>query len=1046
MSMASVPSTLSDRDATITVEAELYRRRFREFARAAWQVVEPSRRFLSNWHVDAITDHLQAVAERQIQYLLINIPPGHAKSLIVAVMFPAWVWAQHKSHITGGPKWRSLFGAYAQDLSIRDSRRCRELMENRWYIEHFRSTPGPDGEPAMAWRMATDQNVKGYYENTEKGFRIALSVSGKGTGFRGDLIACFPFDAEIDTDAGRLPIGRIVEDRMRVRVLAFDHKSGMQRWQPIEEYETHPGRPSVRVTLSSGRSFVVTEDHPIYTVENGYTHAQYLRQGDRLVAARAMPGVRVGGLPQTITPDTFTSNAVQHEVCRDLEYPTSPGSLPCKMLDVRRRHLPTTNTSCESGAVVLQSQMCGAVACRGKQSRIPRRARRIAMRRMRRLLQRQVRQTANRALLLGRMPGAHHDRAGQPPLQGAPANPVSYLRQAGQGAKAVLFAGVRECCASFRHGRQAQSTLHSRRGERIIPSAVSKAGSEDSQARRLLPAVPQAAYAVTPGARCSPYRLPQGEQRTDESDLAMPSLPRNDSRDTGTASDDAGVFVVSVERTAAPERVYNIRVHADHNYFANGLLVHNCDDPINAKDQYSDSARRDAIFWWEQVMSSRLNDLATGSKVVIMQRLHAKDLSGHLLEQGGYEHLNLPSEYEPERRARTFIMRRPVVAAPAEQIPTPVGGDGAAAPLRELFFEDPRVEYGELLFQKLFPKPVLVQAKKDLGSTGYAGQHQQRPSAEEGSILKRHWWKYWQPVGANLPPVSVRGIDPISKQVIYATVPAVELDLATLDEQMQSWDCSFKDEDTSDYVVGGVFGRRDADKFVLEIVRDRMDLPRTISAVEAMTASWPAARAKLVEDKANGSAVIQVLKSKISGLIAVEPHGGKLVRASACAPEVESGNWYLPHPLYKAWVDSFITECADFPNGANDDQVDCFSQACVRWQNHGSYGLTRYFQQAQAAQMKADEERLDMVKLDRANAVGVAKVVQVAQPASNGSAQLTCPNVACAATTAIVRVQGSWRCNHCGTQWGHAGAMMPLGGTRTEFLANHDNPFGSLFK
>jgi len=88
----------------------------------------------------------------------------------------------------------------------------------------------------------------------------------------------------------------------------------------------------------------------------------------------------------------------------------------------------------------------------------------------------------------------------------------------------------------------------------------------------------------------------------------------------------------------------------------------------------------------------------------------------------------------------------------------------------------------------------------------------------------------------------------------------------------------------------------------------------------------------LIEDKANGSAVIQMLANDIPGIIPVNPGGGKVARAQAIAPLVEAGNIYLPHPEFAPWVNDFIEECVQFPNGVNDDQVDAMTQALL-WFN-----------------------------------------------------------------------------------------------------------------
>jgi len=113
-------------------------------------------------------------------------------------------------------------------------------------------------------------------------------------------------------------------------------------------------------------------------------------------------------------------------------------------------------------------------------------------------------------------------------------------------------------------------------------------------------------------------------------------------------------------------------------------------------------------------------------------------------------------------------------------------------------------------------------------------------------------------------------------------------------------------------------------------VRDRLDFPGTLLAVRRLSAQWPEVQTKLVEDKANGPAVVQSLRHEIGGFVEVTPEGGKESRAAAASPQLEAGNWYLPHPILKSWVEAFIGECAAFPNGANDDQVDAWSQGAKR--------------------------------------------------------------------------------------------------------------------
>jgi predicted phage terminase large subunit-like protein len=105
----------------------------------------------------------------------------------------------------------------------------------------------------------------------------------------------------------------------------------------------------------------------------------------------------------------------------------------------------------------------------------------------------------------------------------------------------------------------------------------------------------------------------------------------------------------------------------------------------------------------------------------------------------------------------------------------------------------------------------------------------------------------------------------------------------------------------------------------------------TVKAVRELSQRYPGSLAKLIEDKANGSAVIQMLQHEISGILPVNPEGGKVARAMAVSPLVEAGNVYLPHPSIAPWVNDFTEECAAFPNGAHDDQVDAMTQALLRW-------------------------------------------------------------------------------------------------------------------
>jgi predicted phage terminase large subunit-like protein len=283
---------------------------------------------------------------------------------------------------------------------------------------------------------------------------------------------------------------------------------------------------------------------------------------------------------------------------------------------------------------------------------------------------------------------------------------------------------------------------------------------------------------------------------------------------------------------------------------------------------------------------------------VIQQRLNEMDLTGDLLTKGGYELLCLPAEFEPDRRCSTSIG-----------------------------WTDPRQESGELLWPEKVTREYLEELKITLGSYLYAGQYQQRPSPAGGGLFKRHRFQFWRPSHMNLPPIQVKM--PNGDVISIDAVPLP----AEFDQVIQSWDMSFKDNANCDYVVGQVWGAFRADRFLLDQRRDRMDMPSTKEAVKDLTSLYPRAATKLVEAKANGPAVVQELRHDVSGLVEVNPEGGKVARAHAVSAQVESGNVYLPHPAIAPWVQAFIEEVVSFPNGRNDDQVDAMTQALNRLRN-----------------------------------------------------------------------------------------------------------------
>lgn len=314
------------------------------------------------------------------------------------------------------------------------------------------------------------------------------------------------------------------------------------------------------------------------------------------------------------------------------------------------------------------------------------------------------------------------------------------------------------------------------------------------------------------------------------------------------------------------------------------LLV--IDDPIKDRKEADSPVYRQSVWnWWTDVAAARL---APGAPVVVIStRWHKDDLVGRLLaaEDGAlWEVLNIPAQAEHDpAKGGTDILGR----APGEFMVSARGRSVAQWEAR----------------------------KRTAGPRTWAALYQGSPTLETGGVLPSNWWDFYpQPLWLE----DERGV------CMVPNAHGADVELC------QSWDFTFKDTKSSDFVVGQVWLRRGVDAFLLDQVRARMTFTGSLMAMKALSARWPQSVAKLVEDKANGPAILNALRAQLVGLIPVEPEGSKYARASAVSPLVQSKNVHLPDPLIAPWVSELVQEAQDFPAGANDDQVDALSQALHR--------------------------------------------------------------------------------------------------------------------
>jgi predicted phage terminase large subunit-like protein len=208
-------------------------------------------------------------------------------------------------------------------------------------------------------------------------------------------------------------------------------------------------------------------------------------------------------------------------------------------------------------------------------------------------------------------------------------------------------------------------------------------------------------------------------------------------------------------------------------------------------------------------------------------------------------------------------------------------------------------EDGLALVPELHPIDKLLETKSLMSDYFWSAMYQQSPKTLGGNVFKDDGIQYYLP--KDLPE--------------------------KFDTMIASWDCTFKDTDGTDFVVGQVWGKKGANSYLLAQIRARMSFTKTVAAVDELHVAWPRARKILIEDKANGPAVIDTLKAHVPGIVPVEPDGSKLARAHAVTSYWEAKNIWLPHPDTAPWVKDLVSELTAFPAAANDDQVDALTQA-----------------------------------------------------------------------------------------------------------------------
>ena len=296
------------------------------------------------------------------------------------------------------------------------------------------------------------------------------------------------------------------------------------------------------------------------------------------------------------------------------------------------------------------------------------------------------------------------------------------------------------------------------------------------------------------------------------------------------------------------------------------------DDPIKNQQEADSPTYRNNL--WEEWQSSIKTRLAAKAKIVIiLTRWHEDDIAGRVLEnEPNATYLRIPIEAEEND---------PLGREVGEALCPELGKDNAwLADFRQSYINDPQG-----------------------GIRAWTALYQCSPRVESGNLVHRDWWRFY---------------DPDDQTLLFGS-------------ELISVDAAFKSADSNDFVAIQVWGKRKNDYYLRASFNKHLDFPGTVAMIRSVKAMYPNVRAVLIEDKANGPAIVQTLqRDPDMFVLAINPQGGKVARVNAVSAAIESGHVFLPQPDKAVWVNEFIDQFTAFPNAAHDDMVDAASQALHR--------------------------------------------------------------------------------------------------------------------
>lgn len=911
MSRITLPRGIDAPGTKSAIDKLRCERSLHQFIRRAWHIVEPGQPFVDNWHIEAICAHLEAITRgetlengRPYNRLLINVPPGMMKSLIVNVFWPAWEWGPMNM-----PHMRFICAAHQQTLAIRDSTKMRRLVTSDWYQRYW-------GDHVV---LTGDQNAK-----------------------------CLLRDTQITMADGSL---RAVQDvKPGEYVLSYDLKQNGIVADKVVHVWSNGSKPARKITLSDGTKITATHNHRLFGWDK-FVFTPDMNVGDPIAVIERTPS-QSGDLS---VDDSFLlalwlaegaksntsymfSNIDPLIIARVQEISDRRGWVMKKYGDCSYTVVCGSQTG-DSPMNVLKKYV-GGENTYGERSKLNK-------------------QSIDRIRVPAAVFAARDDVVSE--FLGtyfATDGCVTNGKNHALDIVSVSEHMVRDLVQLLKRFGVA-ANIHSQRTQYVYKGELKEGRTAWRVIIRTSSEILKLANLFIYGKNkkfagllewCATLKRHEGSRSANippHAGVCRWSSKKTAVNRAQSVGDDQLVArltnglswrkIVNIEEIDNCE-TWHMETESTHLFFAEGVLSHNTkfentatgfreaiaagsitgsrgdrvliDDPHSVEGAGSDAMRATTLEWFAEALPTRLNNPASSAIVVIMQRLHEEDVSGVILERKGfagtYDHLCLPMRYETWRAGQATW----------------------------LGYKDPREEDGELLFPERFPADVVDDLEGKLGPYATAGQLQQAPTPRGGGVVKDSWWQLWE----------------------GDAFPSMDYVVASLDTAY-----STKADERGDYSALTIWGvwsgnphmrtTRDVDRYGRPMERpttgaissdldavprvmlmyawaERLDLhdlvTKTIKDCTAMKVDKI-----LIENKAAGHSVAQEIRRLMSHekffVQMYDPKSiDKLGRLYSVQHLFAEGMIHAPD---RKFAEEVIRQVSTFPRGKHDDLVDTVSMA-----------------------------------------------------------------------------------------------------------------------